>query len=116
MSGFHAPPYLIRQSKVLAALARAPIERPFQVNSDYPESRMGLFGKMAVFPVLFYLKHSSFGTIKSKAPGKSGVDPICHLHRHHPGLAILVFTMDDETQYAVAFRLRDRDRASGYSP
>jgi DNA-binding NarL/FixJ family response regulator len=114
MPGFHAPPYLIRQSKVLAALARAPIERPFQVNSDNPESRIKLFGKRAVSPMLFYLKHSNFGTIKSKAPGKSGVDPICHLHRQHPGLAILVLTMDDETQYAVSFRILDR--ASGYSP
>jgi DNA-binding NarL/FixJ family response regulator len=35
-------------------------------------------------------------------PGESGVDLICHLHRQHPGLAILVLTMYDEIQYAVS--------------
>jgi DNA-binding NarL/FixJ family response regulator len=35
-------------------------------------------------------------------PGKSGVDLICLLHRHHPGVAILVLTMYDEIQYAVS--------------
>jgi DNA-binding NarL/FixJ family response regulator len=35
-------------------------------------------------------------------PGESGVDLICHLHRQHPALAILVLTMYDEIQYAVS--------------
>jgi hypothetical protein len=58
MPGFRAPSYLIRQSKVLANSACVPIEQPFQDNPAYPKSRIRLFGKKAIFPMLFYLKNS----------------------------------------------------------